>query len=82
MAHQNLIPTHQTYQQNWATAVSCAYFIENCFNNETHMMTYNFLKFFTNVGILLFGRRFSTPPTAFVLNSTVLQLIRSKILKV
>ena len=57
-------------------------FIENNFNNITPMMLCNYLKVFPNVGISIYGRRVSTPPQVFVMNSTVLQLIGSKILKV
>ena len=46
------------------------------------MMICDYLKVFPNVGILIYGRRVSTPLPVFVLNSAALQLVGSKILKV
>ena len=57
-------------------------FIENSFNNITPMMLCHYLKVYPNVGILIYGHRVSTPPAIVFLNSIVLQLIGSKILKI
>ena len=56
-------------------------YIENNYNNITPMMLCHHLKIFPKVGISLYGRRVDTPPAIVFLNSTILQLIGSKILK-
>ena len=56
-------------------------FIENNFNNITPMMLCNYLKIYPNVGKKIYGRRVDTPPAIVFLNSTIMQLIGSKLLK-
>jgi hypothetical protein len=57
-------------------------FIEKNLHNVTPKMLCNQLKSYPNVGSAIYGRRVTTPPVIVFLNSTILQLIGSKILKV
>ena len=57
-------------------------FIENNYSNITPMMLCTQLKTYASVGSAIYGRRVDTAPAIVFINSTILQLIGSKILKV